>query len=105
MLWPEVFLTGKYRSPEDAKDKARSGTVAKYLNDRGFGLIKVLDEVAKTVNATPAQVALAWLIVQPGITAPIASATNLDQLEDLAKAATLSLDAAGLGRLNSASGN
>jgi len=94
------FLTGKYKSADDAKDKARGGMVGKYLNDRGFAVVRALEEIAEATNSKPAHVALAWLIEQPGITAPIASATNLDQLEDLVKAAQLKLDAAALDKLN-----
>ena len=97
------FLTGKYKSAEDAKDKARGGMVGKYLNDRGFAVVRALEEVARENNSTPARVALAWLIAQPGITAPIASATNLDQLEDLAEAAKLKLDSASLDKLTKVS--
>jgi len=94
------FLTGKYKSADDAKDKARGGMVGKYLNDRGFAVVRALEEIAEATNSKPAHVALAWLIEQPGITAPIASATNLDQLEDLVKAAQLKLDAAAIDKLN-----
>ncbi|OYV36176.1 MAG: alcohol dehydrogenase [Rhodospirillales bacterium 20-64-7] len=86
------FLTGKYRSPADAEGKARSGGVQNYLNERGFAIVDTLRDQAKRLSATPAQVALAWLIARPEITAPIASATNAQQLEDLVKAATLKLD-------------
>jgi aryl-alcohol dehydrogenase-like predicted oxidoreductase len=96
------FLTGKYKTAEDAKGKARGGAVGKYLNDRGFAILRAVEEVARAANSTPARVALAWLIAQPGITAPIASATNLDQLEDLAEAAKLNLDDASLAKLNKA---
>ena len=70
------FLTGKYRTKEDAEGKVRAVTVKKYLNDWGFQVIKALDEVAKQHQSTPARVALAWLMAQPGVTAPIASATS-----------------------------
>jgi aryl-alcohol dehydrogenase-like predicted oxidoreductase len=93
------FLTGKYKSAEDAKDKACGGMVGKYLNDRGFAVVRALEEIAREKNSKPGRVALAWLIAQPGITAPIASATNLDQLEDLAEAAKLKLDSASLDKL------
>ncbi len=97
------FLSGKYHSEADAKDKPRAGIVGKYLNPRGFAVIAALEEVAGAYNSTPAAVALAWLIAQPGITAPIASATNENQLADLVKAADLKLDAAALARLSAAS--
>jgi aryl-alcohol dehydrogenase-like predicted oxidoreductase len=97
------FLSGKYRSEADAKDKPRAGIVGKYLNPPGFAVIAALDQVASDYKSTPAAVALAWLIAQPGITAPIASATNEKQLADLVKAAELKLDAAAIGKLTSAS--
>jgi aryl-alcohol dehydrogenase-like predicted oxidoreductase len=74
------FLTGKYRSQQDTEKAARGTTVQKYLNERGFGVVAALDEVAHAHGSTPACVALAWLLAQPGITAPIASATNEGQL-------------------------
>src|SRR5262249_51349888 len=88
------FLTGKYRSSADPANKARGDFVKKYLNERGFRILNALDEVANRLNATPAQVALAWLIARPTITAPIASATNLNQLNELICATQLKLDAA-----------
>jgi aryl-alcohol dehydrogenase-like predicted oxidoreductase len=87
------FLTGKYRSEEDMTKIARGGGVVKtYLNERGFRILKALDEVADRYNSSPATVALAWLIARPTISAPIASATNIAQLEDLMKDARLGLD-------------
>lgn len=98
------FLTGKYRSPEDAGKSARGGgVVSKYLNDRGRAILAALDEVAGRHKATPAQVALAWLIARPGLTAPIASASRVEQMGDLVAAARLTLDAASIERLNAAS--
>lgn len=86
------FLTGKYRSKEDAeKSPTRGGKVKGYFDVRGVAVLKALDDVAKAKNATMAQVALAWLIARPGITAPIASATTLDQMTDILGAAKLSL--------------
>ncbi len=88
------FLTGKYRSAEDAaKNPARGGKVKGYFNARGLAILKALDEVSSRHGATPAQVALAWLMAQPLVTAPIASATSLDQLSDIMKAAALKLSA------------
>jgi len=99
------FLTGKYRSEADTSKSPRGAGVAKkYLNERGFRILKALDEVAAAHHATPASVALAWLIARPGITAPIASATTTDQLQDLLKAVELKLDAAAMDKLNRASG-
>ena len=97
------FLSGKYRSKQDTEKAARGAMVQKYLNDWGFGVIAALNEVAEAKKSTPARVALAWLIAQPGITAPIASATNDQQLNDLAEAAKLKLDRASIERLNEAS--
>ncbi|MGA2051342.1 MAG: aldo/keto reductase [Terracidiphilus sp.] len=97
------FLTGKYRSKHDAEKAARGSMVQKYLNDWGFGVIATLDEVANAHESTAARVALAWLLAQPGITAPIASATNEKQLVDLVEAAKLKLDAVSIQRLNEVS--
>jgi aryl-alcohol dehydrogenase-like predicted oxidoreductase len=97
------FLTGKYRTKEDAEGKVRAVTVKKYLNDWGFQVIKVLDEVANEHHSTPARVALAWLMVQPGVTAPIASATSEKHLTDLIEAAKLTLDHASLQKLTAVS--
>ncbi len=97
------FLTGKYRSQADAEGKARGGMVGKYLNDHGFAVVDALEEVAKQHNSTPARVALAWLITQPGITAPIASATSDQQLHDLVEATKLTLDKASIEKLNTVS--
>jgi aryl-alcohol dehydrogenase-like predicted oxidoreductase len=98
------FLTGKYRSEADAGKSARGkNTTAKYLNPRGLKILAALDQVAKGINATPARVAIAWQIARPGITAPIASATSLAQLAELAAAAELKLDARDIESLNQAS--
>ncbi|WP_075180871.1 aldo/keto reductase [Pantoea sp. 1.19] len=86
------FLSGKYRTPADAAKSARGqGVVDKYLNDRGRGILQALDAVAAEQNASVTQVALAWQIARPGITAPIVSATSLSQLHELVRAATLTL--------------
>jgi aryl-alcohol dehydrogenase-like predicted oxidoreductase len=97
------FLTGKYRSEADLSKSKRGGGIKKYLNDRGFHILDALDQVAKQHNATPAQIALAWLIARPSVTAPIASATNLDQLNELVAATRLKLDQASIEKLNQAS--
>ena len=97
------FLTGKYRGQKDTENVARGPMVQKYLNDWGFGVVAALDEVANAHGSTPARVALAWLIAQPGITAPIASATNEKQLADLAEAAKLKLDAESIRKLDEVS--
>jgi aryl-alcohol dehydrogenase-like predicted oxidoreductase len=88
------FLTGKYRSVADLGKSVRGGGVIKqYLNERGLAVLGALDGVAGTIGATTAQVALAWQIARPSITAPIASATNERQLAELVAAARLRLDA------------
>lgn len=98
------FLTGKYRTEADAGKSARGkNTTAKYLNERGLRILAALDTVAARLGATPGQIAVAWQIVQPGITAPIASATSLAQLQDLVKATQLTLDAEALATLDAAS--
>jgi aryl-alcohol dehydrogenase-like predicted oxidoreductase len=96
-------LTGKYRSKQDAAHAARGAMVQKYLNPWGFGVVAALDEVAQAHSSTPARVALAWLLAQPGITAPIASATSDKQLADLVEATKLKLDAESIQKLNVAS--
>jgi len=99
------FLTGKYRDERDlAKSSARGGAVSKYLDARGKRVLAALDEVASAHRATPAQVAIAWLIAKPTITAPIASATSAEQVREIAKATRLSLTAAEIAALDSASG-
>jgi aryl-alcohol dehydrogenase-like predicted oxidoreductase len=97
------FLTGKYRSEDDLSKSARGGTVKKYLNERGFGIVEALDRVAARYNSTPAQVAVAWLIARPSITAPIASATSVEQLNDLIEATKLELDQSAIELLDQAS--
>ena len=98
------FLSGKYRSKEDAsKSKRGAGVVEKYLNDRGHKILKALDDVAEKHRASPTQVSLAWLIARPGITAPIVSATSLDQLKELSLATQLKLDPQDIETLNQAS--
>ena len=97
------FLTGKYRSKQDSENAARGAMVQKYLNDWGFAVVAVLDEVANAHGSTPARVALAWLLAKPGITAPIASATNEKQLADLVEATKLKLDAESIQKLNEVS--
>jgi aryl-alcohol dehydrogenase-like predicted oxidoreductase len=97
------FLTGKYRSPEDFKKSPRGARMADRLNERGLRILAALDDVSARANATPAQVALAWLIARPSVTAPIASATSLAQLTDLIAGARLTLDRDAIARLDSAS--
>lgn len=97
------FLTGKYRSEADLSKSPRGQGVKAYLNERGFRILRALDEVAESYDSTPARVALAWLIARPSVTAPIASATSLEQLDDLIASARLELDAAAIEKLNQAS--
>ena len=99
------FLTGKYRSEADFGKSARGTRMSKYLNERGQRILRALDEVAAQHDATQAQVALAWLIACPSMTAPIASATNIRQLEELVGATRLTLDPSSIERLNEASGD
>ena len=97
------FLTGKYRSEADLGQSARGASVKKYLNPLGLAELAALDEVAARHGAQPGEVALAWLMARPGVTAPIASATSLAQLEGLVRATQLSLSADDMALLNSAS--
>ena len=98
------FLTGKYRSEADASKSARGAkTTSLYLNPRGLRILDALDQVAAQHHAAPSEVAIAWLLRQPGIAAPIASATSLEQLQSLVNAATLQLDDMALALLNTAS--
>ena len=87
------FLTGKYRSKADVAGRTRGPRVEKYLNDYGLGVLKALDEVAQRYEAKPGQIALAWLIARPSVSAPIASATDMEQLAELVEAAEIELDA------------
>jgi len=97
------FLTGKYRSEADLTKSPRGKTVKRYLTERGFHILDALDQVAKQHSSTPARVALAWLMARPSITAPISSASNLDQLKDLMAATALELDSSSIELLNRAS--
>jgi aryl-alcohol dehydrogenase-like predicted oxidoreductase len=97
------FLTGKYRSAADLTDRARGAKVKDYINDRGFRVLAALDRAASRSGATMAQVSLAWLLAKPAVTAPIVSATNLDQLSDLLKAPGITLDAETIAELDRAS--
>lgn len=95
------FLTGKYRSTDDlGKSAARAGSVGKYLNGHGLRVLAALDDIARRLSATPAQVALAWLIARDGISAPIASATSVAQVKDLAGAVGLKLSAEDIEKLD-----
>jgi aryl-alcohol dehydrogenase-like predicted oxidoreductase len=96
------FLTGKYRSERDFGKSVRGGRMGNYLNERGLRILAALDQVAIHHAATPAQVALAWLMARPGIAAPIASATSLHQLQDLIAAARLRLEPSDIEKLDRA---
>ena len=98
------FLTGKYRTAADAAKSARGkGIVEKYLNARGLKILAALDEVAERRRSSQASVALAWQIARPSITAPIASATSVEQLSELVAATRLDLDKSDIEQLNAAS--
>lgn len=98
------FLTGKYRSAADmGKSKARGEGMAKFLNPRGLRILDALGLVARRHDATPAQIALAWLLARPGVTAPIASATTLPQLAELLKAPHIRLSGEDVAALDEAS--
>jgi len=94
------FLTGKYRSMADTVGAARGAVVARILDDRSLDILRELDRAALQFDATPAQVAIAWLLAQPGVTAPIVSVTSLAQLAEIFGAMTLTLDARTLMRLD-----
>lgn len=96
------FLTGKYRSTDDLSKSVRGSSMAKLLEGKGAAVLSAMDAVVAETGATHAQVALAWLAAQPGVTAPIASATSVDQLEELIGGWALNLDAGQLDRLNDA---
>lgn len=94
------FLTGKYRGPQDLGQSARGEDMGDYFTPRGFAILDALDRVAATHNVTPAEIALAWVMAQPGITAPIASATKTAHVESFARAAALSLTTEDLASLD-----
>lgn len=97
------FLTGKYRAAGDFGKSTRGRKMGRYLNNRGLRVLAALDDVAAQMSATPAQVALAWVAARPGVTAPIASATSLAQLEELLAVLTLELTARQVDLLSTAS--
>ena len=96
------FLTGKYRSEADFDKSPRGARMGRYLDDRGRAILAAMDLVAERTGAGHAEIALAWLIAQPGVTAPIASATSVEQVASLARGARLELGAAEIGELNDA---
>jgi aryl-alcohol dehydrogenase-like predicted oxidoreductase len=97
------FLSGKYRSEQDLNKSQRGGGIKNYLNERGFKILKALDEVSEQYNSSPASIALAWLIARPAVTAPIASVTSTAQLKDLVQAAAIKLDVEHIAILDKAS--
>lgn len=97
------FLTGKYRGAADLNKSPRGGGMGKYLNDRGHRVLDALDEVAKETGSTPASVALAWLLAQPNVTAPISSATKTEHIKDLVAATELQLSPEAIQKLTTAS--
>jgi aryl-alcohol dehydrogenase-like predicted oxidoreductase len=97
------YLTGKYRSEADLGKSPRGGAAKKYLTTNGPKVLAALDDIAAGLGAKPSQVALAWLIARPSITAPIASATSVEQWEEIARATELSLSAEAIGALDAAS--
>jgi len=97
------FLTGKYKSAEDAAKAKRGPMLGSYFDDRGMRILKALDKVAGETGARPASIALAWLLSRPNMLAPIASATKVEQLDDLFAAADLQLTTGQLAELSSAS--
>jgi len=97
------FLTGKYRSAGDLSKSPRGGGVKKYMNERGFRILDALDNVAREYNTTPSGAAIAWGVAQPGIVAPIASATSVKQLHETTKALEVNLSRDAIQLLNEAS--
>jgi aryl-alcohol dehydrogenase-like predicted oxidoreductase len=97
------FLTGKYRSEKDLENRSRGSRVQQYLNPRGLRILAALDEVSEQYSATSAQISLAWLLAKPTITAPIASATIVKQLDELLGAARVKLGSAAVEKLDQAS--
>ncbi len=97
------FLSGKYRGEKDLAGSSRADGVKAYLNPRGFRILDALDKVAASHKAKPAEVALAWVIAKPGVTAPIASATSVEQTDSLIRATELSLTKADMASLDKAS--
>ncbi len=97
------FLSGKYRSEADLGKSPRGGGIGKYLDARGKRILAALDAVSARHDAKPAEVALAWVIARPGVTAPISSATTIEQVDSLVRAARLQLTAVDMHDLNQAS--
>ena len=85
------FLTGKYQRPEDIQGVKRESILGKYFDERGMRILAALKQVAEQTGAAQASISLAWLMAQPTVTAPIASATSVAQLQDLFAAVELKL--------------
>jgi aryl-alcohol dehydrogenase-like predicted oxidoreductase len=97
------FLSGKYRSKADLEGRARGSRIEKYMEERGMRVVATLDDIAREHGVKPATIALAWLMARPGITAPIASATSVEQLQDLVAATQITLAPAEVSRLSEVS--
>lgn len=97
------FLTGKYRSEADLSKSVRGGGVAQFMTDRNMTILRRIDSISHRFDSKPARISLAWIMAQPGVTAPIASATSLEQLDELMAAADLTLDPQALAELDAAS--
>jgi aryl-alcohol dehydrogenase-like predicted oxidoreductase len=97
------FLTGKYRSEADITKSKRGKDAVKYLDDRGRKVLAALDEISAAHDATPTSIALAWLIARPSVTSPIASATSVEQLEDILKSVAIQLSPDEVAKLDQAS--
>lgn len=97
------FLTGKYRSKDDLAKSVRGKGVANYLNDKGLNILKALDELAEKHNAVPATISLAWLSAQPNIGGPVASATSIEQLNQILASTKINLSQEDLELLDKAS--
>lgn len=94
------FLSGKYRSKDDLSQGPRGGAIERYLTPRGFAILGALDVIAAKHGVKPADIAIAWIIARSDVTAPIASATSLEQLDSLIRAGTLQLDRADIEELD-----
>ena len=88
------FLSGKYRDISQLEGSARKRQLEKYFSEQGLNILKTMDELKDKYQAELSEIALAWTMAQPSITAPIASATSIQQLSSLVKAMTLKLDTA-----------
>lgn len=97
------FLTGKYRNESDTTKSVRGEGIKKYLNERGFKILEALDKIAEEYNSSPASIAIAWLIARPSVTAPIASATSLEQLNSIIRATQIKLSETSIQILDAAS--